>query len=338
MRKHRVIRPRGGEALEPRAVPTAAVASVTVPTGLPGISVTLPSQVPVNSPQVKAAFAAFDQSFLNAVDNVLLAPGPNGLVVPSANRAAFDAAIEGSLEALATALLQSLGTSPTASPAATQVSAAITGGGSSSLESQIQALTVEAIEQALPPIPNVVAASTGEAPIPLVMTTAEQVRPTLRPPTSSEDLAANFIAESTSSSSSASARAATDVRSAFNSFLADYFKAVQGVLLAPDAAGQVSPQGRRAAFDARVGQALQALDIQLTSALGRYPGASALAPQIKSALEGAGASSLKGQLANLPTPDGPQAAVRDFTLGSTRAIAQALSLISGDVTKALTQP
>ncbi len=341
MRNHRVVRPRS-EALEPRAVPTAAVTGVTVPTGLPGISVTLPSQVPVNSPQVKAAFVAFDQSFVNAVDRVLLAPGPDGLVVPSANRAAFDAAIEGSLEALAAALVRSLGTpSPTSSTAASQVSDAITGGGSASLESQLQALSTGAIELSLAPLANVVSVSTTvQAPIPLVVTTAEQVRPTLRPPVSSEDLAVSFIAEPAStSSSSASTKAAGDVRSAFNNFLNDYFKAVQGVLLAPDAAGQVNPRGSRAAFDARVGQALQALDLRLTSALGRYPATSTLAPQIKSALEGAGAASLKGQLANLPTPGGPQAAVvRDFTLGSTQAIARALSLISGDVTRALTPP
>ncbi len=141
MRKHRALRLRAVEALEPRAVPTATLASVTVSTGLPGINVTLPAQVPINSPQVKAAFVAFDQSYLNAVNNVLLAPGPNGLVVPSANRAAFDAAIENSLNVLARSLLQSLGGTSTTSPAASQITEAITGGGSNSLESQLQALS-----------------------------------------------------------------------------------------------------------------------------------------------------------------------------------------------------
>ena len=338
MRKHRALRLRGVESLEPRAVPAATVVGVTIPTGLPGISVTLPSQVPVDSPQVKAAFVAFDQSFLNAVDNVLLAPGPNGLVVPSANRAAFDAAIENSLDLLATALLQSLGNTSATSPAAAQISDAITGGGSNSLESQIQALSTEAIEVALPPIPNLVTVSESQTVVPLTVATAELVRPTLRPPVSSEDLATNLVADPTSAASSSS-RAANDIRSAFNNFLNDYFKAVQGVLLAADANGQVDPQAHRAAFDARVNQALQSLDLRLSATIVHYPAASPLAPQVQSAIGGAGAASLKSRLSGLATPDGPQAAVvRDFTLGSTKAIARALSLISGDVTKLLNRP
>ena len=166
MRQHHAFRPQVVEILEPRAVPS--MAGVSVPTGILGISVTLPKQVPITSPQVQAAFAAFDQSYIQAVNNVLLAPGPNGLVVPASNRAAFDAAVEQSLETLAHQLVLSLGTTSTGATASTstqanQVVNAIVGTGPNSLESQLQALPTTAIGLTSPLVTNTGAASGARA-------------------------------------------------------------------------------------------------------------------------------------------------------------------------------
>ena len=327
MRTHRAFRPQLSEILEPRAVPSTVVGAST-PTGILGTSVTLPRQISPSSPQVQAAFAAFDQSYIRAVDNVLFAPGADGLVVPLRNRAAFDAAVERSLETLAQQLISNLNP---ASPAASQVVSAIIGGGSNSLEGQLLALPIAAIGAEVPGN-STIANGPAQSPVPNVVDAAEQVRPTVRVPVAEAAGPSTTPADATSSSSSTPA----DVRSAFNNFLNDYFKAVQGVLLAPGAGGQANPPARRADFDAQVDQALQTLGTRLSAALARDPSTSALGPQVRSTLAGTGAGSLKGRLASLATPDGSQVAVvRDFTLGSTRAIAQALSLIAGDVARLL---
>ena len=339
MRKDQVFRPQLTEILEPRAVPS--MAGVTLATHIPGITVTLPSQVSPANPQVKAAFATFDQSYIRAVDTILLAPGPDGLVVPSNNRAAFVTAIEKSLHTFAEQLVLSLGTGST-TPA---------GSGTGGRTARRSRRRSSAGRTAWRPscwgcrsrrsrlsVPNTSAGSgaSTQALVPNAVTTAEQIRVTNRVPVAESVGPATTGADTTSSTSpsSPSTKAADDVRSAFGNFLDDYFQSVQGVLLAPGSNGQVNPQANRAAFDAKVAQSLQSLETQLTASLGRYPATSSLGPQIRAAIEGAGASSLQGQLANLATPQGAQAAVvRDFTLGSARTIAQALSLINGDDSK-----
>jgi hypothetical protein len=338
-RQIREFRPWLSDTLEARAVP--ATLGVTTPVGLFGINVTLPNQVPTTSPQVQKAFAAFDQSYINAVDTILLAPSVNGVTVPSANRAAFDAAVEQSLETLAQQLVLSVTatttTGSTTSSVSNQVVAAIVGNGSTSLESQLLAVSTTTIQLDLANATSV--GTTSSTPLSTIVSTAEQVRPTTRVPDSESTGTSTFLTNPTSTSSSSSltsTRAANDVRSAFGNFLNDYFQAVQNTLLATDAAGQVNPTANRTAFDAQVNQALQSLETRLSTTLTRYPAATGLGPQIQSALEGNGASSLKTQLTNLATPSSTQATVvRDFTLGSTQAIAQALSLISGDVASAL---
>ena len=338
MRKDHVFRPQLTETLEPRAVPS--MAGVTVETGIPGVTVTLPKQVSLTNPQVRAAFTAFDQSYYRAADALLSTAGPDGLIVSTNGQAAFVRSIEDSSQILIEQLVQSLGTPSTGSTTSTsvvaaQVVAAIVGG-SNSLESQLLGLSLAQIESQ---VPNASATSGGsnQALVPNVVTTAEQVRVTNRVPVAEAvgpATAASDLASTAKSPASPSPKAADDVRSAFGNFLNDYFKAVQGTLLAPGSAGQVSPQANRAAFDAKVNQSLQSLETSLSASLGRYPATSGLGPQIKSALEGNGPSSLKAQLANLATPQGAQSAVvRDFTLGSTRAIAQALAAIGGDVAK-----
>jgi hypothetical protein len=338
MRQLRAFRPRISEAaLEARAVPTTL--GVVIPTGVFGLNVTLPQQVQAGSPKVQAAFATFDQSYIRAVDTILLAPDVNGLVVPSSNLASFNAAVEKSLETLAQQLVLSLSTTgSTTSSVSDQVSSAIVGSSPTSLESELQAISIANIELNLA---NVTSVSTPTTPtlVPNVVTTAEQVRPTTRVPVAEATGASTFLSDSSTLSTPSTTKAANDVRSAFGNFLNDYFQAVRGTLLAPSTAGQVNPAANRAAFDAKVNQAIQTLETRLSTTLTRYPATSGLGPQIQAALEGNDASSLKNQLGTLPTPAGSQASlVRSFTLGSTQAIAQALSLISGEVSTVLNPP
>ena len=339
MRMTTSFRPRIADLLESRAVP--ATIGVVTPTGLPGLSVTLPSQVDVTSAPVQAAFQAFDQSYIRAVDTILLAQGTDGLVVPSRNLAAFDKAVEASLQSLAEQLVLSLNPTSPAGPTSTtaaagQVTAAIVGDDATSLESQLLARGVSAAALALPNVTSVANPAPLTA-VPNVVTTAEQVRPTFRVPVA-EGIGTAIpltLSGPTSAGDATPAGVSAGVRSAFGNFLNDYFKAVQGVLLAPGANGQPNPAARRADFDAQVARSLQGLDARISTTLGRDPATSALGPQVQSAIEGADAASLRARLATLATPTTSQAAVRDFTLGSTRAIAQALALIGGDVARLL---
>ena len=334
MRMTTSFRPRIADLLESRAVP--ATIGVVTPTGLPGLSVTLPSQVDVTSAPVQAAFQAFDQSYIRAVDTILLAQGTDGLVVPSRNLAAFDQAVEASLQSLAEQLVLSLNPTTTTATTRGQVTAAIVGDDATSLESQLLARGVSAAALALPNVTSVANPAPLTA-VPNVVTTAEQVRPTFRVPVA-EGIGTAIpltLSGPTSAGDATPAGVSAGVRSAFGNFLNDYFKAVQGVLLAPGANGQPNPAARRADFDAQVARSLQGLDARISTTLGRDPATSALGPQVQSAIEGADAASLRARLATLATPTTSQAAVRDFTLGSTRAIAQALALIGGDVAKLL---
>ena len=334
MRKLPAFRPWLAEILEDRAVPS--VAGVTLPTGLPGISVTVPAQVPVDSPQVQAAIAAFDASYIRAVDALLTTPGPDGLVVPSNNQPAFLKAVEQSLATLAEQLVLSLDAGSTSTTggatgmAASQVYSAILGG-PNSLEAELLSLSAASAQLQ---VPNTSATNGTSATTPVanVVTTAEQVRTTLRVPVAESTGGSSSVATGPVSSSLGSP-AVGEVRSAFNNFLNDYFKAVQGVLLTPTGgAGAANPQARRAAFDAEVGQALRALESRISATLVRDQATSGLAPRVLAVVGGDGPSSLKGRLANLATPEAAQASiVRAFTLGSTRAIARALAQITGDL-------
>ena len=325
-------RPRIADLLEARAVP--AMIGVVTPTGLPGLSVTLPSQVDATSASVRAAFRAFDQSYTRAVDTILLTQGTDGLVVPARNLAAFDKAVEASLQSLAEQLILSLNPTTTTATTSGQVTAAIVGNDATSLESQLLARGVSAAALALPNVTSVANPAPLTA-VPNMVTTAEQVRPTFRVPVT-EGLGTAIpltLSGPTSTGDATPSGVSGGVRSAFGNFLNDYFQAVQGVLLAPGANGQPDPGANRADFDARVTRSLQALEARLSTTLGRDPATSALGPRVQSAIEGADAASLRARLATLATPTASQAAVRDFTLGSTRAIAQALALIGGDVAK-----
>ncbi len=136
------FRPRGLGNLRNRE-PMLSMAGVSVPTGIPGISVTLPKQVPITSPTVQAAFAAFDESYIEAVDNVLLAlqserPGrpPRTTGRPSTRPSSSRWKPSPSSSSCP------LGTTSTGS---NQVVDAIVGTSSNSLESQLLALPTSSI-------------------------------------------------------------------------------------------------------------------------------------------------------------------------------------------------
>jgi len=343
MSKSHVFRPQVSEILDPRAVPS--LAGVSLATGIHGISVTLPQQISPTNPQVQAAFAAFDQSYIQAVDTLLTANATNGLVVSSTSRANFVSAIETSLQTLAEQLIASLGTTattgstttaPTLTPsiAATEVVVAITGTGPNSLENQILALSIEQIENQIS-LTTATSNPSNQGLVPNMVTTAEQIRrTTVVPVLESTGAASTTDLVAASSLSSDASQAAAAVRSAFGAFLNDYFKAVQGTLLAAGSNGQVSPSSNRPAFDTKVSQAIQSLDTTLTASLARYPATSGLGSKLQSTIEGTGPSSLQGQLASLATPESSQGAVvRNFTLASSRTIAQFLAAVNADVAK-----
>lgn len=339
MKIHRAFRPRVLEFLEDRAVPSvaglSAPAGISTPAGVFNLSVTLPPQVRVGSPPVAAAFAAFDASVERSVEVLLLAPGPGGTVDPSANRAAFNRAVVGALDTLAADLVRSLGDTSTSagSAAASRVVSAIVGDGPGSLENQILALATASIRAVAIPVPVHLTPPTP-TPLTTFVDTAEQVRPTLRPPVAPGDVAPPSTVGDLAASPSAGAT--QGVRSAFGDFLKDYFRAVDGVLLAAGPDGRVAPGAHRADFDAQVDRALERLGGELTATLGRHPAASSMVPKVLRAVEGDGPDSLRSRLGALPTPAGPQAAtVRDFTLGSTRAVAGILAMISDDVARLL---
>jgi predicted TIM-barrel enzyme len=332
LRKHRVFRPQVSELLEARTVPS--MAGVTSTATLLGISVSLPSQVPIGSPKVQAIINTFDQSYEQAVESVLLAPGPGGSINLAANRPAFDAAVVKALDTLATDLVQTLGNVAPTSAVATQVVDAITGNSPNSLESQLLALPTQAIESTT----TIVSASiplVHGTPVPLVtfVGSAEQARPMTRVPVA--QAAPSVGQEIGGLTTGASTDAAQEIRKAFGAFLDDYFQAMKAVLLA-NQGGTVNPQATRADFDAHVSKALQALGGSLSGTLSRYPAAWGLASQIRESIASDQAASLKSQLKGLPTPAGPQAAiVRDFTMGSIKLVADALSMITGNVSQAL---
>ena len=357
MSKNHVFRPQVSEILESRAVPS--LAGVTLATGIHGISVTLPQQVSLSNPQVQAAVTSFDQSYIEAVDTLLASNETSGLVPTPSSRATFVSTIEESLETLAEQIVASLGTTATTTgststttgststttttgstttgstttTAAKQVVTAIVGGGSTSLESQILALSIEQLESQVATT-TTTTTSTNQGVVPTVVSTAEQVRTKSVVPELASVESSSLTDLGSSTGSSASSQASDAVRSAFGGFLNDYFKAVRGTLLAAGSNGQVNPSSNRAAFNVQVDQSIHSLDLALTASLARFPATSGLGPQIQSALEGNGASSLKTQLASLATPEAAQGTiVREFTLASTRVIAQVLATVSGDVAK-----
>jgi hypothetical protein len=325
--------------LEDRLVPSLAIAPPP-PIAL-GQHMPLPAQAqPRVNPQASAAFATFLQSYSAAVDSILLAPDADGTINPSANRAAFDAAVEQALETLANDLVASLGSVSPSSPLATQVVVAILGDSPDSLKSQLMALSTTAIEQGAS-ARTVVADATqatrqASALVADLIATPSRSLVAQGTTTAAAETAILTIKLPTAAATRPSATAVQEVRGAFGGFLNEYYRAVRDVLLAPGPGGTVDPAANRVAFDARVNLLLQSLADSLARSLRAEPSATALITRVQTAIAGDGSASLQGRLASLPTPASPEAAaIRDFTLGSFRAVIAAFARVTGDASPAL---
>ena len=130
MRRRHAFSPQVWDSLEDRVVPSLAT---LVPPILLGQTVALPPQVQ-NSSQVHAAFEAFAELHLRAVQDVLLAPDRAGVIDPPRTRPASTQAVEQALETLANYVVASLGDQSPDSSLSTQVVNAILSDSPDSLE------------------------------------------------------------------------------------------------------------------------------------------------------------------------------------------------------------
>jgi len=121
MSKRNTFRPTVGDMLEDRAVPTGFG-------GIAGIGQTAATAA------VRQAFQAFERQYATDVRNVLYGTGGPS----TTTRAAFDTAVSNDLTTLTNAVNTALASNPTV---AAQVNATITGSGTNTLQSQLNALT-----------------------------------------------------------------------------------------------------------------------------------------------------------------------------------------------------
>ena len=328
MRIRRWFRPLVSDDLECRVVPSTA--SVALPPAIFGQTVPLPPQLQTGD-QAREAFDAFLQSYSQAIQSVLLAPGPNGSIDLEANREAFDAIVKQALTALTSQLVQSLGKVPLNSPEVAQVVDAIIGDGPDSLENQLLGLSTATIVQ------DAATGSLAGDTLHTIVQAAAQVTQAVVYGTNSL-LVTQAIVSATpavvavgnnDATIDLSSQSLTEVRNAFSTFMNDYFQGVKDVLLAPDPYGKIDPSASRSVFDAKVTVSLQAL-IDEVSASGAFRGTSLESAEVlREEFLGNDPGSLKNQLASLPSPTGPEATmVRDFTLGSFRSIVGLFTRVS----------
>ena len=329
MRTRRQFRPAVTDRLEDRAVPSLAAAMP--PPLLFGHAAALPGDLTSQAgDRIGRAFDAFVRDYSRAVQSVLLRVGPDGSVDPSVNRPAFDATIDEALATLADNVEAAVSDATSDPEAASQAVAAILGDSSDSLRSQLDALATEAIAQ-------------GESIRTLVADTVEQVRDTQVEVTDLlasglQPVAQAFVASavtaptaivSTPSIVSSSSPLKT-IRGALADFMDDYLASAQQVLFAAGADGRVDPAANREAFDDEVAASASLLEARVSAILATDPATSYLASSFEEAIVGHDPRSLANQLAALPTPEVPGAAVvREFTLGSFRAVADLLEVIAG---------
>jgi hypothetical protein len=330
MRLRRWFRPSVSDYLESRAVPS--VATVALPPAVLGQVARLPPQVP-NGDQVQAAFDAFARNLADAVHSVLLGPGPDGSIDPSANRQAFDETVGQALTSLANQLVQSLGNVPLNSPEVAQIVDAIIGDGPNSLESQLLGLSTEAIVQ------DVSSGSLTGDSLRTIAQTAAQVTQTVSVATVPFVTQAIVPASPTvplvgndNVTIDTSSEVVLNVRNAFSKFMNDYFQTLKDVLMPAGKDGTVDPAAHRSEFDAKVASSLQSLINEISEGVASSSTASGQIIQFREEVVGDDPGSLKNQLAALATPPGPEAAaVRDFTLGSFRSIVSLFTRITGDL-------
>jgi hypothetical protein len=302
--------------------------------GLPVLfapSFSIPAAVS-NLSTVQQDFGNFVHSYLSAVQNVLLARGPDGTINTSVNLAAFDRAVSAALESLTSSLIQDVSNLPAAPALDTAITNAILGPAPDSLQNRLADLTVPIIVQA-PSFAGFIQDASLLIHGPAKPSTLEQLGPIPPPtvPSGIGDIAppsfpAKFVGFS------AGTIAQVRVRQAYSAFLQDYFTTAKTVLFAPGPDGSIDPVSNRKAFDARVAAGLKTLADDLASTAGGLPSGATLIGQMRQAITGPHASSLQNRLAALPTPTSAEALmVKVFGFDSSQAIGSSLALISGDV-------
>jgi hypothetical protein len=332
MRQTRVFRPTQFDHLEDRAVPSQGVVPVLFETNF-----AIPAEV-ANLKQVRVAFATFLADYLKAVDQVLLAPGPDGSVNPAANRTAFNQRVDLALSELDTTVVAAVATAnlPDTQTVIIDVQAAIVGDDPESLANRLAALPTPAATPATGALTQIIASTNdveqaartilntlGGPPRGIVVPSGTELGESASPSSGDKSSTTPFTAPTTTVSG--------HVRQAYSAFLQSYFRAVQQVLLAPGADGAINPGANRAAFDARVSDSLKALNNGVASAVSSVPQAAAVTAKTQQALVGGGGNSLEAQLRALPTPSSARDAVSVFGFNSTKAIGNSLALIMGDV-------
>src|SRR5262245_8927899 len=143
MRSRRRFRPWVLESLEDRVVLSEAV--VAMPPAL-GRTFSLPVEVR-NNGEISQAFTVFVQDYERAVVTVLLAPDPDGTINPAANRDAFDAQVTAAVQELSSSIASTLTDQGDSQDEIDNLRQALLGNNSSSLLSQLEALTIVTILQ-----------------------------------------------------------------------------------------------------------------------------------------------------------------------------------------------
>ncbi len=302
MRKLRVFRPTHFDHLEDRAVPSQGGAPVLFEPNF-----AIPAEV-ANLKQVRVAFATFLADYLKAVDQVLLAPGPDGSVNPAQNRVAFNQQVDLALSELDTTVVAAVSSAklPNSQTVIGDVQEAIVGDVPESLATRLAALPTPAATPATGSLTQAIASPND------IEQAAREILGTLQGPTRGNAVPSgtelnglSFVSADDAAAATASATSAAvaaHVRQAYSAFLQGYFRAVQQVLMAPGADGSINPAANRAAFDAQVAASLKALNNGVASAVSNIPQAAAVAAKTQQVLVGGGADSLEAQLRALPTP------------------------------------
>jgi len=124
------------------------------------------------------------------------------------------------------------------------------------------------------------------------------------------------------------------VKLAFNSFIADYTRAVQQILLAPGSDGSINPVANRQAFNEAVTIALTRLDNSVISAVASTNPANSqqLAAEIQQAILGEDPQSLASRLAALPNPPAtPGTQPGPLVLGAVQEVEQSVRVVLNDL-------
>jgi len=232
MRKTKAYRPAAAEALEDRAVPTTGIAS-------------LPS---VDAQKVMDAFRAFETTYYQDVQTILMAPGTTS---PSANRAAFDSAISSAANNLNTSIDKTIATLPSASTLQSTIQNQVAGA-SQSMVTQLQAI----------PTPKEVASGALKAFSRAGVGAIEKVATHVTGEVANSPAPVGTIDDKTLS------QIFGKVQTAFRTFGSSYANEIKTVL-APTAT--TDPSSNRAAFNTAVGKDLATLNASIASAVSGLP-------------------------------------------------------------------